>query len=80
MKSEELFEAIGNVESSRLLRTESETTAPSNDSNKEGKTMKKDSAKRMIRNLLITFLFNRMIDVKEISSVILDGGLEYSVG
>ena len=42
--------------------------------------MKKDSAKRMIRNLMITFLFNRMIDVKEISSVIPDGGLEYSVG
>lgn len=28
----------------------------------------------------LTFLFNRMIDVKEISSVILDGGLEFSVG
>lgn len=31
-------------------------------------------------DLDVTFLFNRMIDVKEISSVILDGGLEYSVG
>ena len=27
----------------------------------------------------VTFLFNRMIDVNEISSVILDGGLEFSV-
>lgn len=27
----------------------------------------------------VTFLFNRMIDINEISSVILDGGLEFSV-
>lgn len=26
----------------------------------------------------VTFMFNRMIDVNEISSVILDGGLEFS--
>lgn len=27
----------------------------------------------------VTFMFNRMIDVNEISAVILDGGLEFSV-
>lgn len=27
----------------------------------------------------VTFMFNRMIDVNQISAVILDGGLEFSV-
>ena len=53
MKQEDLFEAIGNVECSRLLRTELETIAPSAVTREEDKPMKKRSAKRIIRNLLI---------------------------
>ena len=41
MKQEDLFEAIGNVESSRLLRTELETANFSHATDKEDKTMKK---------------------------------------
>lgn len=63
MKQEDLFEAIGNVECSRLLRTELETTAPSAVTHQEDKTMKKHSAKRIIRNLLIAAVLVSMLGI-----------------
>ncbi|MCI7639099.1 MAG: hypothetical protein MSS60_04645 [Clostridiales bacterium] len=63
MKQEDLFEAIGNVESSRLLRTELETTAPSAVTHEEDKPMKKQSVKRIIRNLLIAAVLVSMLGI-----------------
>ena len=63
MKQEDLFEAIGNVESSRLLRTELETGNVPHATDKEDKTMKKHSAKRIIRNLLIAAVLVSMLGI-----------------
>lgn len=63
MKQEDLFEAIGNVESSRLLRTELETENSPHATDKEDKTMKKHSAKRIIRNLLIAAVLVSMLSI-----------------
>ena len=69
MKQEDLFEAIGNVESSRLLRTELETTAPSAVTHEEDKPMKKQSVKRIIRNLLIAAVLVSMLGITAYAAV-----------
>lgn len=53
MKREDLFEAIGNVEAERLLRTELGIAAPSAVSGKEGQTMKTHSKSKIMRTLLV---------------------------
>lgn len=63
MKQEDLFEAIGNVECSRLLRTERESTTLSVVTHQEDKPMKKRSAKRIIRNLLIAAVLVSMLGI-----------------
>lgn len=69
MKREDLFAAIGNVECSRLLRTELETIAPSAVTREEDKPMKKRSAKRIIRNLLIAAVLVSMLGVTAYAAV-----------
>lgn len=63
MKQEDLFEAIGNVESSRLLRTELEPTDPSHSSDREDKNMKTHSARKIFRNLLIAAVLVSMLAI-----------------
>lgn len=63
MKQEDLFEAIGNVEASRLLRTELEATDPSHSSDREDKTMKTHSARKIFRNLLIAAVLVSMLAI-----------------
>ena len=69
MKREDLFEAIGNVECSRLLRTELETIVPSAVTREEDTPMKKRSAKRIIRNLLIAAVLVSMLGVTAYAAV-----------
>ena len=69
MKREDLFEAIGNVECSRLLRTELETVVPSAVTHEEDKPMKKRSGKRIIRNLLIAAVLVSMLSVTAYAAV-----------
>ena len=69
MKQEDLFEAIGNVESSRLLRTELETGNVPHATDKEDKTMKLHSAKRIIRNLLIAAVLVSMIGITAYAAI-----------
>ena len=69
MKREDLFEAIGNVECSRLLRTDLETIVPSAVTPEEDKPMKKRSAKRIIRNLLIAAVLVSMLGVTAYAAV-----------
>lgn len=63
MKQEDLFEAIGNVDASRLLRTELEATDPSHSSDREDKTMKTHSARKIFRNLLIAAVLVSMLAI-----------------
>ena len=52
MKAEELFLAIGEVESSRLTRSELTTARPSGQREQEEPKMKKRNVSRILRNLL----------------------------
>ena len=69
MKQEDLFEAIGNVECSRLLRTERESTTLSVVTHQEDKPMKKQSVKRIIRNLLIAAVLVSMLGITAYAAV-----------
>ena len=69
MKQEDLFEAIGNVESSRLLRTELETANFSHATDKEDKTMKKHSVKQIVRSLLIAAVLVSMLGITAYAAV-----------
>ena len=53
MKAEELFLAIGEVESSRLTRSELTTARPSGQREQEEPKMKKRNISRILRNLLV---------------------------
>lgn len=69
MKQEDLFEAIGNVESSRLLRTELEYAVPSKDTHKEDKAMKTHSKKKTLRILLVAAVLVSMLGITAYASV-----------
>lgn len=56
MKAEELFLAIGEVESSRLTRSELTTARPSGQREQEEPQMKKRNVSRILRNLLVAAL------------------------
>ena len=56
MKAEELFLAIGEVESSRLTRSELTTARPSGQREQEEPKMKKRNVSRILRNLLVAAL------------------------
>ena len=56
MKAEELFLAIGEVESSRLTRSERMTARPSGQREQEEPQMKKRNVSRILRNLLVAAL------------------------
>lgn len=56
MKAEELFLAIGEVESSRLTRSELMTARPSGQREQEEPQMKKRNVSRILRNLLVAAL------------------------
>lgn len=56
MKAEELFLAIGEVESSRLTRSELTATRPSGQREQEEPQMKKRNVSRILRNLLVAAL------------------------
>ena len=56
MKAEELFLAIGEVESSRLTRSELTATRPSGQREQEEPKMKKRNVSRILRNLLVAAL------------------------
>ena len=58
MTKEELFLAIGEVEASRLMRTELTLQEPSEGTAKEGQKMKKHiSGKRLLRNMVAAVVF-----------------------
>lgn len=65
MSGEELFLAIGQVESSRLLRSELTVQAPSGDGAMEGHAMQKKriNGKRIIRNILVAAVIVSMLAV-----------------
>ena len=56
MKAEELFLAIGEVESSRLTRSELTAARPSGQREQEEPKMKKRNVSRILRNLLVAAL------------------------
>lgn len=56
MKAEELFLAIGEVESSRLTRSELTAARPSGQREQEEPQMKKRNVSRILRNLLVAAL------------------------
>lgn len=56
MKAEELFLAIGEVESSRLTRSEPTAARPSGQKEQEEPKMKKRNVSRILRNLLVAAL------------------------
>ena len=63
MKAEELFLAIGEVESSRLTRSELTATRPSGQREQEEPKMKKKNISRTLRNLLVAAVIVSMLAV-----------------
>ena len=63
MKAEELFLAIGEVESSRLTRSELTATRPSGQREQEEPKMKKRNVSRILRNLLVAALIVSLLAV-----------------
>lgn len=63
MKAEELFLAIGEVEASRLARSELTVCKPSGQRDQEEPKMKKKNASRLLRNLLVAALIVSMLAV-----------------
>lgn len=63
MKAEELFLAIGEVEASRLARSELTVRKPSGQRDQEEPKMKKKNASRLLRNLLVAALIVSMLAV-----------------
>lgn len=63
MKAEELFLAIGEVESSRLTRSELTTARPSGQREQEEPKMKKRNVSRILRNLLVAALIVSLLAV-----------------
>ena len=62
MKAEELFLAIGEVESSRLTRSELTTARPSGQREQEEPKMKKRNVSRILRNLLVAALIGLLFN------------------
>ena len=60
MKAEELFLAIGEVESSRLTRSELTTARPSGQREQEEPKMKNRNVSRILRNLLVAALIDAL--------------------
>ena len=63
MKAEELFLAIGEVESSRLTRSELTAARPSGQREQEEPKMKKRNVSRILRNLLVAALIVSLLAV-----------------
>ena len=63
MKAEELFLAIGEVEASRLARSELTVRKPSGQRDQEEPKMKKKNVSRLLRNLLAAALIVSMLAV-----------------
>ena len=63
MKAEELFLAIGEVEASRLARSELTVRKPSGQRDQEEPNMKKKNVSRLLRNLLVAALIVSMLAV-----------------
>ena len=68
MKSEQLFQAIGGVESSRLMESEIKTKNPPLSLTKEEPEMKKKKSTRVIRNLLVAAVLVSVLAVTALAA------------